>query len=330
MKVLGIETSCDETAIGIVDGKFRVVANLSITHLEHSVFGGVVPEIASRMHIKLILPITEEALKRSGLKLEDVDGIAVTYGPGLVGSLLVGLAFGKSLAYFFEKPFVGVNHLEAHMFSIFLNRQVPKEPYLFLIVSGGHTELIVMHKPGEYEILGGTVDDAAGEALDKFAKMLGLPYPGGPMIDQMASSGDPSFYRFPRAKVEGLNFSFSGLKTSALYYIREKGREYILQNINNICASYQEAVVDMLLSKVKKAISSTHIRKLGVVGGVSMNSRIRQKFNEELRDVDLHFPDPEYTVDNGAMIAATGIYYLQRGIQYGFDLPAKPDLIFEK
>lgn len=328
MIILGIETSCDETAIGVVDDTFRVLANLSKTHLEHSAFGGVVPEIASRMHTKLIFPMTEQALKRAGITLNEIDGIAVTYGPGLVGSLLIGLAYGKSLAYLFQKPFVGVNHLEAHMFSIFLNGGLPKEPYLFLIVSGGHTELVVMHKPGEYEFLGGTVDDAAGEALDKFAKMLGLPYPGGPVIDEMAKGGNPSFFHFPRARVQGLNFSFSGLKTAALYYIKEKGMEYVKQNIIDIAASYQEAVVDMLLMKVERALKQTGIRNLGVVGGVSMNSRIRKKFQEEMGSVRLLFPEPQYTVDNGAMIAAVGAFYLTQGIQHPFDLSAKPDLIF--
>lgn len=328
MFVLGIETSCDETAVGIVDENFKVIVNLSKTHLEHSVFGGVVPEIASRMHTKLILPLTIEALKRSGLKMEDIGGIAITYGPGLVGSLLVGLAYGKSLAYLFDKPFVGVNHLEAHMFSIFLNKELPKEPYLFLIVSGGHTELVKMTTPGSYEFLGGTVDDAAGEAIDKFAKMVGLPYPGGPVVDKLAREGSPEFYNFPRAKVEGLNFSFSGLKTSALYLVRQKGSDYVNENLRHLCASYQEAIVDMLLEKVKIALKITGINNLGVVGGVSMNSRLREKFREELSNINLFFPDPQFTVDNGAMIAGTGVFYLKQGVRHSFDLPARPDLIF--
>ncbi|MGB9824141.1 MAG: tRNA (adenosine(37)-N6)-threonylcarbamoyltransferase complex transferase subunit TsaD [Candidatus Hydrothermia bacterium] len=328
MLVLGIETSCDETAIGIVDENLRVVVNLSKTHLEHSVFGGVVPEIASRMHTKLILPMTQEALKRANLNMEDIYGIAVTYGPGLVGSLLVGLAYGKSLAYLFNKPFIGVNHLEAHMFSIFLNASLPDEPFIFLIVSGGHTELVIMEKPGFYKFLGGTLDDAAGEALDKFAKMVGLPYPGGPQVDRLAKEGDREFYHFPRAKVEGLNFSFSGLKTAALYLVKEKGETFVRENLANLCASYQEAVVDMLLDKVKQAIKKTGIKNLGVVGGVSMNSRLRQKFREEFRGVNIYFPEPQFTVDNGAMIAGTGVFYFKQGYRHPFDLPAKPDLIF--
>ncbi len=328
MIVLGIETSCDETAVGIVNNEYKVLVNLSKTHLEHSIFGGVVPEIASRMHTKLLLPMTEEALKRANLTINDIDGIAVTHGPGLVGSLLVGLAFAKSLAYFFEKPFVGVNHLEAHMFSIFLNKNLPEEPYLFLIVSGGHTELVLMEKPGEYKFLGGTVDDAAGEALDKFAKMLGLPYPGGPLIDKLSQTGNPSFHRFPRAKVDGLNFSFSGLKTSALYLIKDKGEQFVKENLNNLCASYQEAVVDMLLEKVKMAIRQTGVKNLGVVGGVSMNSRLRKVFSEELKNVRVEFPEPQYTVDNGTMVAAVGLFYLEKGKRDGFDLPADPSLIF--
>ncbi|MEO0258256.1 MAG: tRNA (adenosine(37)-N6)-threonylcarbamoyltransferase complex transferase subunit TsaD [candidate division WOR-3 bacterium] len=328
MFVLGIETSCDETAVGIVDENFKVIVNLSRTHVEHSIFGGVVPEIASRMHTKLILPLTVEALKRAGLRMDDIDGIAVTHGPGLVGSLLVGLAYGKSLAYLFNKPFVGINHLEAHMFSIFLNRGLPLEPYLFLIVSGGHTELVKMSSPGSYEFLGGTVDDAAGEAIDKFAKMVGLPYPGGPVVDRLAKEGSPEFYFFPRAKVDGLNFSFSGLKTSALYLVKQKGLDYVRENLPHLCASYQEAVVDMLLEKVKLALKITGIGNLGVVGGVSMNSRLREKFMRELKNVNIYFPDPEFTVDNGAMIAATGVFYLRRGERHSFDLPARPDLIF--
>ncbi len=329
MIVLGIETSCDETAIGIVDNNYKVLANVFKTHLEHSEFGGVVPEIASRMHTKLILPLTEEALKRVNLKIEDVGGIAVTHGPGLVGSLLVGLAFAKSLAYFFNKPFVGINHLEAHMFSIFLNRGLPEEPILYLIVSGGHTELVLMEGPGKYKFLGGTVDDAAGEAFDKFAKMVGLPYPGGPQIDRLASQGDPNFHRFPRAKLEGFNMSFSGLKTSALYYIREKGMDFVKENLSHLCASYQEAVVDMLLEKVKRALDEIPVKNLGVVGGVSMNSRLRKVFTEELKDINVHFPEPQFTVDNGAMVAGVGVYYLDKGVKSDFDLPADPSLIFK-
>lgn len=328
MLVLGIETSCDETAIGVVDENLRVVVNLSKTHLEHSVFGGVVPEIASRMHTKLILPMTQEALKRANLKMEDIYGIAVTYGPGLVGSLLVGLAYGKSLAYLFNKPFIGVNHLEAHMFSIFLNASLPDEQFIFLIVSGGHTELLIMEKPGVYKFLGGTLDDAAGEALDKFAKMVGLPYPGGPQVDRLSKDGNREFYHFPRAKVEGLHFSFSGLKTAALYLVKEKGETFVRENLANLCASYQEAVVDMLLDKVKQVIKKTGIINLGVVGGVSMNSRLRQKFREELPGINIYFPEPQFTVDNGAMIAGVGVFYLKQGYRHPFDLPAKPDLIF--
>jgi len=328
MLVLGIETSCDETAIGIVDENLRVLANLTKTHAEHSIFGGVVPEIASRMHTKLILPLTQQALKLVGITMEDISGIAVTYGPGLVGSLLVGLAYGKSLAYLFQKPFIGVNHLEAHMFSIFLNNSLPKERFLFLIVSGGHTELVVMEKPGTYRFLGGTLDDAAGEAIDKFAKMVGLPYPGGPVVDKLSREGDREFYHFPRAKVEGLNFSFSGLKTSALYLVKEKGEDYVEENLPHLCASYQESVVDMLLEKVKRALKQTKIKNLGVVGGVSMNSRLREKFREELAGVNLFFPEPQFTIDNGAMVAGTGLFYLKQGITHPFDLPAKPDLIF--
>jgi N6-L-threonylcarbamoyladenine synthase len=328
MIVLGIETSCDETAVGIVNNEYKVLINLSKTHLEHSVFGGVVPEIASRMHTKLILPMTEEALKRTNLNFDNVDGIAVTYGPGLVGSLLVGLAFAKSLAYFFNKPFIGINHLEAHMFSIFLNKRLPEEPYLFLIVSGGHTELVLMERPGKYKFLGGTVDDAAGEALDKFAKMVGLPYPGGPIIDKLSQTGDPNFYRFPRAKVEGLNFSFSGLKTAALYLIKEKGEQFVKENLNNLCASYQEAVVDMLLEKVKRAIEQTGAKNLGVVGGVSMNSRLRKIFTEALKGIKVEFPEPQFTVDNGTMVAAVGVFYLEKGKRDEFNLPADPSLIF--
>lgn len=326
MKILAIETSCDETAAACIGENFEVLSNVTKTHVEHSVFGGVVPEIASRVHTKLILPVVRKALEDASLSIQDIDGIAVTYGPGLIGSLLVGLVFGKTLAQVLQLPFIGVNHLEGHLFSIFLNRKNLAPPLLFLLVSGGHTELIYMEDYGRYKYLGGTLDDAAGEAFDKVAKMLGLPYPGGPHIDRLAREGRKDFVRFPRARTKGYDFSFSGLKTAVLYYLRKQSREFIEAHISDIAASFQEAVVDMLLEKTRIAMEELKCEKLAVVGGVSMNSRLREVFNKEFRSSEVYFPEPQFTIDNAAMIGAVGMFKLKKGEKSPFTLGANPNL----
>ncbi len=326
MKVLSFETSCDETSAAVVNG-LNVLSNITHTQLEHSDFGGVVPEIASRAQLRLIWPITQKALRTAGVTLNEIEGIAVTKGPGLIGSLLVGIVFAKTIAQLINRPLIGVNHLEGHIFSAFITHPELKPPLLVLLVSGGHTELVWMPDFFRYQLLGVTLDDAAGEAFDKVAKLLGLPYPGGPHIDRVAKKGDPEFHRFPRAKPSGLNFSFSGLKTAVLYYLRKQTKEFIQQHIADIAASFQEAVVDSLLLKTQKAIDELGIDKLAVVGGVSLNSRLREKFREELEGrVELYFPAPQYCGDNAAMIGAAGQMRLEHGFRDGLDLTAYPNL----
>jgi N6-L-threonylcarbamoyladenine synthase len=327
MRVLGIETSCDETGISLVESGLNVRSNVSKTHLEHVKFGGVVPEIASRAHMRLILPLTRQALEEANLKLEDVEGIAATYAPGLIGALLVGLVYAKTLAQVQDVPFIGVHHLEGHIFSALLTHPELEPPFLTLLVSGGHTELVWVEDLFQYRLLGSTLDDAAGEAFDKVAKTLGLPYPGGPEIEGESKGGDPAFVGFPRARVKDLDFSFSGLKTAVYYYVRDHGTDYVQKNLPHLSASFQEAAVDMLLDKTKAALEETGSRTLAVVGGVSINTRLREKFRAELAErVKLYFPAREYCVDNGAMIAAAGLARLERGERSSMDLTARPYL----
>ena len=324
---MAFETSCDETSAAVVEDNFNVLSNITHTQLEHAEFGGVVPEIASRAQMRLIWPITEAALRKAGVELKDIEGIAVTKGPGLIGSLLVGVVFAKTIAQLLDLPLIGVNHLEGHVFSAFITHKSLKPPLLVLLVSGGHTELIWMEDFLKYKLLGATLDDAAGEAFDKVAKLLGLPYPGGPQIDRLAKQGDPNFVKFPRAHPKGLNFSFSGLKTAVLYYTRKQSKDFIEQHVADIAASFQEAVVDSLLLKVKDALEQVQTERLAVVGGVSLNSRLRSKFKEELGDrVELYFPEPQYCSDNAAMIGVAGHMRLQRGERDDMRLTAHPNL----
>ncbi len=303
MITLGIETSCDETSVGLVKGK-RVLANIVSSQIGHTKFGGVVPEIAARNHIKVILPLMRLALEVAGLKLNDIDLVAATRGPGLLGSLLTGLAFAKSLAIGLNKPFIGVNHLEGHIYGLFFNRKAPAPPYLVMIVSGGHTEIVLIEKEFKYRTLGRTLDDACGEAFDKVAKMLGLPYPGGPYIEKYAKEGNPGKIKFPVPKPKGFNFSYAGLKTAVLYYIRER-KTY---NINDVAASFQESALDHLVQVAKRVVDYTKARTLGIVGGVSINNRLKQKFRElaEAHNLELFVPEPQFCTDNGAMIALAG------------------------
>jgi N6-L-threonylcarbamoyladenine synthase len=326
MRVIAFETSCDETSVAVVESGYRVLSNITRTHPEHAPFGGVVPEIASRAHMRLIWKMTDTALKEAGVSLSELDGVAVTEGPGLIGALLVGVVFAKTLAQVLNKPLIGINHLEGHIFSLFLTEEV-EPPILYLLVSGGHTELIWMPDFLEYEILGETLDDAAGEAFDKVAKLLGLGYPGGPEIDKRARTGKRDFVNFPRAKTPGFDFSFSGIKTSVLYYLREKDEVFIRENLSNIAASFQEAVVDMLLKKTLEAIEKKGAKRVAVVGGVSLNTRLREKFRESIKNgVELYFPSPQYCIDNAAMIGAAGIYRLEKGFKSTLSLTAKPGL----
>lgn len=331
MLVLGVETSCDDTAAAVLDDQGMVLSNLVSSQDDvHKPFGGIVPEIASRQHVRSVVPIVNGALERAGVKLADIDGLAVTYGPGLTGCLLVGLSFVKALSFRSRVPYVGVNHLEAHLLSIFLERQVAF-PYLALIASGGHTLLYVVRDFGEYEHLGGTLDDAAGEAYDKVANMMGLGFPGGRVIDELARRGNPAAVHFPRAVLKGhpYGFSFSGLKTSVWHYLTRKRENRWQDDVEDIAASFQEAVVDMLIAPTLKAAQELAIPRVVLGGGVSANSRLRAKMMEQAAalDAEVYYPSPRFCTDNGAMIALVGRYRLGNGQQSDTALNADPDLI---
>ncbi len=324
-RVLAFETSCDETSAALVeDGRVR--ASITRQQLIHSEYGGVVPELASRAHARLILPVTLEALKQARVSLDQVDAVAATRGPGLIGALLVGLVFAKGLAQSRNLPFLGINHLEGHLFSIFINHPEARPPILFLLVSGGHTELVLMEQKFRYRVLGTTLDDAVGEAFDKGARLLGLPYPGGPHIDRLARQGDPTFHRFPRARVPGLDFSFSGVKTALRYYLKDRPPDWIQAHLPHLAASYQEALLDMLLEKLAQAVEQTGLRRVAIVGGVSLNSRLRERLQREFGHWEVLLPLPEYCADNAAMIGMVAHERFLRGERHPLDLAAVPDL----
>lgn len=328
MLILGVETSCDDTAAAVLQDGRTILANVvSSQDQVHGPYGGVVPELASRQHIKNILPIVDGALQNAGVKLQDLDGMAVTCGPGLVGSLLVGLSLVKGMSFRSGIPYVGVNHLEAHLLAIHLERDVPF-PYIALLASGGHTLLYCVKDVGEYVHLGGTRDDAAGEAFDKVAKMMGLGYPGGRIIDNLAKSGDPKAIRFPRAKLKksAYEFSFSGIKTAVWHYLKAQDQEPDQQA--DIAASFQEAVVDMLVHPTIKAALTHDVQRIVLSGGVAANSRLRQRMKEMAEDQGLQVfsPAPKFCTDNGAMIALTGYHWLKRGRRDDYRLNADADL----
>ncbi|TVR32163.1 MAG: tRNA (adenosine(37)-N6)-threonylcarbamoyltransferase complex transferase subunit TsaD [Balneolaceae bacterium] len=307
MIVLGIESSCDETAAAVyVDGE--ILSNVIASQSIHEQFGGVVPELASRAHHKTIWKTVSQAFEEAGVKPEDLDAIAVAQGPGLLGSLLVGLSFAKGLALSYDKPLIGINHIDAHLYANFIEHD-EIYPFLGLIVSGGHTRLVYVDEPFNHEILGDTRDDAAGEAFDKIGKLLGLPYPAGPVMDKMSQSGNPEFHKFPRSMVnKGLDFSFSGLKTSALYYSQKKGEAFVQENLNDICASVSAAITDVLTIKLEKALKKRPVKHIMLAGGVSANSMLREKVSKlaEKKGLNVMIPSIEYCTDNAAMIAITG------------------------
>jgi N6-L-threonylcarbamoyladenine synthase len=328
MLVLGIETSCDETAAAVVkDGK-KIQSNVVCSQIVHTKYGGVVPELASREHIKTLLPIVQTALKQAEVNLKKVQGVAVTYGPGLVGSLLVGLSFAKALAYSLKIPFVGVNHIEGHIFANFLEHRNLTSPFICLVVSGGHSDLILVKAKGKYDMLGQTRDDAAGEAFDKVAKLLDVGYPGGPIIDQLSKKGKADWVSFPRAYLgeNSYDFSFSGVKTAVALFVKKKSKKEISSHLNDIAASFQEAVVDVLVDKTINAANNLKIKKIALAGGVARNSRLREKLNHKakLHKLEVFYPSPILCTDNAAMIAACGDFYLSQGKNSGLDLNAVP------
>ena len=329
--LLGIESSCDDTAAAVTVGDVLQSSVVS-SQLEHADFGGVVPEIASRAHQRLIVPVVRKALKEAEVTPSNLDAVAATYGPGLSGSLLVGLSFAKSLALGLGVPFVGVNHLEGHLYSAGIEPPRPPFPYLCLIVSGGHTQLVRVGERFQHTVLGRTLDDAAGEAFDKVAQLLGLGYPGGPAIDEKAREGDPSFHAFPRSHPGEFDFSFSGLKTSVLYYLKdhpqEKRKQLLRKHLPDICASFQQAVVGVLVDAVRRAVDETGIRHVAIAGGVAANSLLRAETEALSREQSftLYVPRLDYCMDNAAMIAWAGLHKYRSGRTSDLSLSAEPRL----
>jgi N6-L-threonylcarbamoyladenine synthase len=322
INILGIESSCDDTSAAVISDGYllsNVIANQEV----HRIYGGVVPELASRAHQQNIIPVVDRAIKLAGIDKNSIDGIAFTRGPGLMGSLLVGTSFAKGFALYNQIPLLEVNHLQAHVLVHFikerenLSRQ-PAFPFLCLLVSGGHTQIILIKDYFDMQIIGQTIDDAAGEAFDKCAKNLGLGYPGGPLVDKNAKSGDPFRFKFSKPQVKGLDYSYSGLKTSFLYFLRDQIKldpEFISKNMNDLCASMQFTIVDILLDKLKKAIQETGVKDVAIAGGVSANSGLRAGMVElsEKMKFNVFIPEFKYTTDNAAMIAITGYYkYLKK------------------
>ncbi len=326
MLVLGIESSCDETAAAVVGEGLCLRSNVIASQIDtHSKYGGVVPEVASRQHAESIGPVIFQALEDAGVTLQELSGIAVTKGPGLIGSLLVGLSVAKALAYAANLPFVGVNHLESHIAAIFLGSPKPLFPFAALVVSGGHTTIYRVHDYQGMAILGQTRDDAAGEAFDKGAKMLGIGYPGGLLIDRLAKEGNSASLPFPRAMKDSLDFSFSGLKTSLLQLLRKReGRPCTPKELADIAASYQEAIVEVLVDKTIRAAKMSCLKRIVVCGGVAANSRLRERFAQQCAasGLELFIPPPILCTDNAAMVAALGAHLLGRGVCDALDLNA--------
>lgn len=327
MRVLGIETSCDETGIAIYDSKLGLLSHQLYSQVKlHADYGGVVPELASRDHVRKTLPLIREALKEANCSASDIDGVAYTAGPGLAGALLVGASIGRSLAFAWQKPAIGVHHMEGHLLAPMLEAEPPAFPFLALLVSGGHTQLVVVAGIGQYQLLGESIDDAAGEAFDKTAKLMGLDYPGGPLLAKMATAGDPKAHRFPRPMLDrpGLDFSFSGLKTAAANVIAKAGSDDKARA--DIAASFQQAVVDTLVAKCERALQQTGMNRLVVAGGVSANTSLREQLAVLLqkRGGQVFYPRKEFCTDNGAMIAFAGHQRLVAGQQQDLAIAVQP------
>ena len=329
--ILAIESSCDETAAAVVKNGREVLSNIISSQIAlHTLYGGVVPEIASRKHIEKINQVIEAALAEAKMTLEDMTVVAVTYGPGLVGALLVGVAEAKAIAYGAKKPLVGVHHIEGHVSANFIEHPDLEPPFVCLIVSGGHTHLVIVRDYGEFEIIGRTMDDAAGEAFDKVARAVGLGYPGGPKVDRAAKEGNPHAIEFPRARVGGseYDFSFSGMKSAVLNYINQAQMKGEAISVPDLCASFQNAVVDVLVSRAVAAAKEFGYDKLAIAGGVASNSALREGMRKacEREGLKLYYPSPIYCTDNAAMIGAAAYYEYINGARAGWDLNAVPNL----
>lgn len=334
INILAIETSCDETAAAVVRNGREVLSNIIYSQIDlHTVYGGVVPEIASRKHIEKINQVIKEAIKQSGLSLDEMDAIGVTYGPGLVGALLVGVAEAKAIAFAKNKPLVGVHHIEGHICANYIENINLEPPFICMVVSGGHTHLVKVKDYGKYEVIGRTRDDAAGEAFDKVARAIGLGYPGGPKVEKLALEGDDKAISFPRANIDGapFDFSFSGLKSAVLNYINSAAMKGEEVNKADIAASFQTAVTQALLSRSVLAVQETGINKLALAGGVAANSFIRNAFKQECIDKNIEFfyPNPLLCTDNAAMIGAAAYYEFVNGVRHDFSLNAIPNLKLE-
>ncbi len=329
--ILAIESSCDETAAAVVKNGREVLSNIISSQIElHKLYGGVVPEIASRKHIEKINQVIEEALRVAGVTLDDLDAVAVTYGPGLVGALLVGVAEAKAISYAKHLPLVGVHHIEGHISANYIENKDLEPPFICLVVSGGHTHLVKVKDYGEYEILGRTRDDAAGEAFDKVARAIGLGYPGGPKVDRLSKEGDPDAIRFPKAKIEDApyDFSFSGLKSAVLNYLNGCAMKGETVNQADVAASFQKAVVDVLVEHAMMAVRESGMDKLALAGGVASNSALRSAAEQAcaLSGIRFYRPSPILCTDNAAMIGAAAYYEYVRGVRHGLDLNAVPNL----
>lgn len=327
--VLGIESSCDDTSASVIKDGY-LLSNIMASQEVHRKYGGVIPELASRAHQQNILPVVHQALKEAGVEMSQVDAIAFTRGPGLLGSLLVGTSFAKGLSLSTGKPLVEVNHLQGHILSHFIQepgkeKQLPTFPFLALLVSGGHSQIVRVDDYLKFEVLGHTIDDAVGEAFDKCAKIMGLGYPGGPIVDKLAKEGDPSRFKFAKPHIPDLNYSFSGIKTSLLYFLRDQMKEnpdFIQENMADICASFQKTLIDILMDKLLKAVKQTGIKQVAIAGGVSANSGLRDRIKGEgeKRGWTTFIPEFKFTTDNAAMIAITGMFKFRQGITTPLDV----------